>query len=436
MDDRSGVSKAGSDEQHPDPERLLDRLIEEHRSLSRVFGNEAFELFHRSSVGLRVGRSGPGEPVLRSIGREDGVAIRIAGPDGGGERFAAASGCGGASLRWAIDHARPMAHRSVGGGAPWANNGTRRADRDEVDRLPSPAELKSWLARSWDLLQAQPVVGGRVEPLEAWVETAATVECLVGPGGLATVRTRTRAWAMARVGALDPVLPAPRPLFVASRRWDRLDATGWAGLAADRRWGSGALAGSHAGRMPVTFTAESASALVAALVRALHTGSREPGVPVGPGWRVVDDPLAPDSLFGGTFDDAGFPTRRRTLADGERGTGAVAGPGFLRRPSFRDPPQALPFHPVLDAGPEDSGDDRLLVSELAIHPLPDGRWLLECDGILRRGSEWGPLVRSGLISTAPAALVRSCTGRMGPSRPSHRGVHTPALLFDGLEVRF
>jgi len=350
-------------------------------------------------------------------------------------RFAAATGYDAASLRWAVENARPLADRGTNGGPPWATGGSRRVDRDDVDRLPSPAELRSWLTRSWDLLRALPGVGGPIEPVEAWVEAAATAECLVGHGGLATVRTRTRAWAMARVGALDPVLPAPRPLFVASRRWDRLEAKGWADLAAERRWQSGALAGAHAGRMPVTFTAEAAAALVAALVRELHGGFRADEIPVGPGWRVVDDPLAPEALFGGDFDDAGFPTCRRTLADGVRGTDAATDRGFFRRPSFRDPPQVLPCHPVLEAGKEDPGNDGWLVSDLAVHPLPDGIWVLECDGILRRGSEWGPLVRGGLISTTPDALVRSCVGRVGPSRPSHRGVRTPALVFDGLEVR-
>jgi hypothetical protein len=188
--------------------------------------------------------------------------------------------------------------------------------------------------------------------------------------------------------------------------------------------------------MDVTFTAETSSVLVAALVRALHTGSPAPDIPVGPGWQVTDDPLAPDGLFGCSFDDAGFPTGRRVLADGEHGIGAVAGPGSLRRPSFRDPPCARPFHVVLEAGREKAGRDGLHVTELAIHPLPDGGWTLECDGILRRGAEWGPLVRQGLISTAPAALVRRCIGREGPARDSHRGIRTPSLVFEGLRASF
>ena len=188
--------------------------------------------------------------------------------------------------------------------------------------------------------------------------------------------------------------------------------------------------------MPVTFSAEAAALLVAGLTRALHAGPGSAGMSVGPGWQVVDDPLAPDALFGGSFDDAGFATRRRTLADGARGTDELSGPGSLRRPSFRDPPRAMPFHLVLAAGQEDPGDDGLLVSELAVHPLPDGGWILECDGILRRGAEWGPAVRGGLISTTPAALARACVARIGPARDSHRGVRTPALRFEGLIVRF
>lgn len=429
------MNQVDSNDRRLDPARLLQCLRDEHRALERGRVDGELELFHRASVVLRVGRTDKSDPVLRGIGREDGVAVRIVRSGRGDERFAAASGSGSRSLRWALENARSLGSRGAGGARPWAAGPVELSDREEVDRLPSPAELSSWLARSWERLRSGPAVGGLVEPESGWVEAAATVECLVGSGGLAAVRTRTRAWAMARMRALDPAVRAPRPLFVASRRWDRLPECGWAAAAKERLWSGGALAGSWGGRSNVTFTPEAAALLVAGLVRALHTGAGSSAIPVGPGWSVADDPLGPASLFGAQFDDAGFPTRRRTLADGERGTGAVAGPGTLRRPSFRDPPQELPFQPVLEAGEEDPGDHGLRVSELAIHPLPDGSWVLECDGILRRGAEWGPLVRGGLISTRPATLVRSCAARVGPARPSHRGVLTPALRFEGLRVR-
>jgi len=362
--------------------------------------------------------------------------VRIVGRDPADARFGAASGCDIGSLRWALEHSRSVGRGEADDVPTWAVGEPERADRDEMERLPSPAELKSWLARSWDLLEAQPGVGSRLEIADAWVEAAATVESLVGSGGLAAVRTRTRAWAMARLRARDPAIRAPRPLLVAGRRWDRLDEAGWAALAGERCWETGALAGSRAGRMRVTFRAEAAALLVAALVRALHTGTAAIGRPVGPGWAVADDPFVPDALFGGAFDDAGFPAQRRILADGERVTDAAAGPGAFRRPSFRDPPQPLAFHPALESGREEPEGEGLWVSELAIHPLPDGRWLLECDGALRRGSEAGPWIRGGLVSTTPGTLVRSCVARVGPARSSHTGVRTPALVFEDLEVRF
>ena len=78
----------------------------------------------------------------------------------------------------------------------------------------------------------------------------------------------------------------------------------------------------------------------------------------------------------------------------------------------------------------------MFVSELTLHALPGGEWLLECDGTLRRGNESGPRVRGGLIRTSPRQLAEHCVARVGKSRQSHRGVRTPALLIDGLEVHY
>jgi len=195
----------------------------------------------------------------------------------------------------------------------------------------------------------------------------------------------------------------------------------------------------HAGevrrRIPVLLTPESSAMLVSALVRSLFITGEKAGAPVGPAWEVIDDPRSADSLFGGRFDDVGFETRRRTLADGLRVAEPLAGPGSYRRPSFRDPPRPLPTHLVLESGGELSWEGGLVVSELALHPLPGGEWVLECDGTLAGNGFSGLRVHRCQIRTTPMELVQRCAARIGEARLSHRGVVTPALLFDNLPVR-
>jgi hypothetical protein len=187
--------------------------------------------------------------------------------------------------------------------------------------------------------------------------------------------------------------------------------------------------------MPVLFTAEASGWIVPALVRVLNGRIETTGAPVGPAWEVNEEPHAEGALFGGLADDAGFATRRLVLADGIRVIGPLIGPGTLRRPSFRDPPQPLPAQLSLEAG-EDRGLSRgLIVTEVALHPLPDGSWILECDGVLRRGNEPDLRVRCARVRTTPAEMVQRCAERLGPAVATHRGTTTPALLFDGLTVR-
>jgi hypothetical protein len=240
---------------------------------------------------------------------------------------------------------------------------------------------------------------------------------------------------MARMRSSEDAGQSSRPIFVASRAWRNLDPAAWSHLAATRRLPDSAHAGEVRHPIPVLFTPEASATVVSALARSLHITGGHAGAPVGPAWQVTDDPRAADSLFGGRFDDAGFETRRRTLADGIRIAEPLAGPGSFRRPSFRDPPRPLPSHLVLQPGGELTWDRGLVVSELAIHPFPAGDWVLECDGTLA-GKEFERLrVRGGLVRITPSALVQRCAARIGEARPSHRGIVTPALLFDDLPVR-
>jgi hypothetical protein len=176
--------------------------------------------------------------------------------------------------------------------------------------------------------------------------------------------------------------------------------------------------------------------LVLALVKALHIHEPERGFPVGPAWRVVDDPGHTMALFGGSFDDAGFATGRTPLADGQRAVGRIAGKGHFRRPSFRDRPIPMPSHlTVLAEGNGPPPTRGVLVTALTLHPLQPDHWMLEIDGAHLEDGRPGPVLRSAIVAVSPMELVRRCAAAVGPARLSHLGVETPALVFDNLTLR-
>jgi hypothetical protein len=180
------------------------------------------------------------------------------------------------------------------------------------------------------------------------------------------------------------------------------------------------------GQQPVLFTSEAAAELVSAVVRGCLVRNERLDAITGSGWVVADDPASPRALFGGSFDDATFPTERRLLADGRRVVASIDGPGYLKRSSFRDPPQPLPSHLVVESPSKASFDGGLVVSGVTVHPLAAEEWILEFEGSSGRGVE-------GFIRTNPLKLMRCCAGTVGPSRLSYRGIQTPALLFEGLK---
>jgi hypothetical protein len=136
---------------------------------------------------------------------------------------------------------------------------------------------------------------------------------------------------------------------------------------------------------------------------------------------VWNAPDAPDALFGGNFDDSGVGTQRIALADGERLVGRIDGAGHLRRPSFRDAPRPLPSHLLIDPPFRDEAPDAMRVETFSLHPLPTGEWILDIGG--------------RFVTTTPEELSRCCVAGLGPAQSSQKGVETPALLFEGLEVR-
>ena len=174
--------------------------------------------------------------------------------------------------------------------------------------------------------------------------------------------------------------------------------------------------------------------LVAALVRTLHSGKKGRERRVGAGWRLVDDPLEGGALLGGSFDDSRFPTARRELADGERIVGSLAGPGHFRRPSFRDPPSGALANTVVADTPAPLPPRVLRVGHMVIHPMAKGDWILECSGAFQVRGEPDPNPVRIWIRTTPLDLLQRCVATRGAPRTSFRGVRTPALLFEDLDL--
>jgi hypothetical protein len=393
------------------------------------------ELYHRFSRLLRVGRRAIDDSWHRRFGREEGLAARLQARAGGGVGFAAASGGGDRSIHKVIDRASRARPARVANDAQWSPiSGGTVSDLDPPEEYPDAAALEDWLERAWNALVASKAVRASTESVPLWVEVAQTVETWATDRGLRASRSRTRVWALVRPPS-SPGQPAGRPGVIARRGWREFPESGWAELLGDRLVGTGPIEPAMAGSTKLLFNPESSARLVSSLVRGVHTDESLLGAPVGPGWRLVDDPNDLDALFGGSFDDAGFRTRRRTLADGRNLVGLVEGQGNYRRPSFRDPPVPCPTQIVVEADRTSPPDGGMLVSDVEIHPMGPADWIIEIRGApLRDGRPVAPL-RHGFVRIEPAVLLERCLAAVGTSRSSHRGVRTPALLFDDLPIR-
>lgn len=418
------------------PDRLLHRLSSLLARLPRDRDRSETELYHRASIGLRVLRRAGSTSPASHRGHDEGLAVRTRS---GGERrlsFAACSGSSEASLRWILDRAGQCGPAGGAESDSWSRGAKAvRVDRDEQSELPSQEELAEWLDRAWSgLRDPESPAAHRLEPIEAWVEVASTIESWAGDGGLKASRVRRRAWALVRLRRTDGCGSTPRPLQIAARRWPELSDRGWRDLLEDQWFPAEHGARATRRRGPVLFNPACSSRLILALVTALHRHDHEEEVPVGPAWKLVDDPGEPTALYGGSFDDAGFPSRRKRLADGERTIGILRGRGHYRRPSYRDRPAPLPSHLHLTAKRGDPPPRGILVSGLTLHPLAPNRWALEIEGAELEGGRPGRGIRGAVIHVAPEELVRRCVTAVGPPRDSYRGVRTPGLVFDGLEV--
>jgi len=353
-----------------------------------------------------------------------------------GERgvcFAAASGGGQLAMRRVIDRASGALPERTPEDAEWMPRaGGSVYDHDPAEEFPDLPALEDWLERAWTALVASRAVSGSIDGATLWVEVAETVETWVTDRSLKASRSRVRAWALIQPSP-QRGKALPRPAFVAKRRWQGLPESGWGEILGDRIASTAPAEPAPARPTKLLFNPETSAKLVTALVRTVHSRERGLGSRVGPGWKLVDDPNDPDALFGCSFDDAVFRTRRRTLADGRQLVGLLEGQGNYRRPSFRDPPAPHPTHIVVEADRAEPPAGGMLVSESQIHPL-GADWIIEVRGaLLHEGRPVAPL-RHGYLRIRPEDLVERCLAAVGGPRSSHRGVRTAALLFDDLPL--
>jgi len=419
----------------PDPDHLVARLDLHHRWAMKSAEPVHLELYHRVSRVLRVGRRPVDKSWHRRLGREEGLAARLQAKADTGVGFAAASGGGQLAIRRVIDRASRGRSASAANDAEWSpRDGGTVYDHDPAEEHPDAAALEDWVERAWNALVASKTVRATTEWAPLWVEVAETVETWATDRGLRASRSRVRVWALVEPPS-SPGRPAGRPAVIARRGWREFPESGWAELLGDRLKGTGPTEPAIAGSTKLLFNPESSAKLVTSVVRTVHIDESMLGARVGPGWKLVDDPNDLDALFGGSFDDAGFRTRRRTLADGQHLVGLLEGQGNYRRPSFRDLPVPFPTQIVVEADRQPPPDDGMLVSDVQIHPMGPADWIIEIRGApLRDGRPVAPL-RHGYVRIDPAALLERCLATVGTARSSHRGVRTPALLFDDLLVR-
>jgi hypothetical protein len=416
------------DGQRLDADALTKRLELLRRSTHGAEGLSV-ELYHRAALTLRVGTGRDGKSVTTQRGEDEGLAMRAATREGNELAFAASTGSELPSFRWVLERGR-SSESSVPPQAGWPTDRTEPLlDREGETGLPSVDELSGWLSRAREVLETGP---GRPQHLESWIEVAHTVESWVADGGLRASRTRTRGWALYRTREPWAGDRASKRVLVAHRRWSELPPDAWRSVLEDRRLPERAPEAPPTRKVPVLFNPECSALLVQALVRSLHSDESGRGAEVGAAWNVTDDPAGDGALFGGTFDDAGFPTRRTLLSDGRRWCGAIEGRGNYRRPSFRDRPVALPSQLVVSSGVTRPPDSCVLATALGLHVTEPDRWVLRIDGALLTDGHPGPVLRPCFASVSPVELIRRCMAAVGPARPSYLGVETPGLVFDDL----
>ena len=375
------------------------------RDASARVSNAQLELFVKIAVRSKAAREPRGNGARLHGTIESGVAVRAIRTDHERAGFAASSGLDTDAVCWAAERACTFDARASASAPRGSEVEAERWDLDAGSSLPSDRDLTGALAHRSTLM---------------WVEAGTTIEILVGRDGWLAARRRNRVWAM-RDGAEGGLL--------AQRGFD-----GWEEMldrADDHVLPTGAVVLGHSNQL--LMTPRAAASVVTALVSAFHREGSPKSAHCGPGWEIADEPVRPDALVGGTFDDAGFPTARRVLATDGLWVGALAGSGTIRRSSFRDPPSEDVTNLVMDGGTiAPRAEVSAIVRRSRVIRSSVDLWVLELDVA---SAENQTELRRIWIRTQPLQLLQGCSRRLGGAQVTPDGPIVPALLFDGIGQR-
>ena len=385
----------------------IETLVDRARSLWReALSRETtarIELFAKVSLRSKVARDLGGAGVTLDHAHETGLAVRVLRPDHDHAGFAAASGLSATVVRWALDTACTFGAQAPAS-APDPSDvvPAERWDLDEAIQLPTEDALTAGLIS---------------RPGLEWVEAGTTVEVLIGAEGWLTARRRHRVWALG--GGAGARLVAQRGFA----GWEHL----LDGAGADESFGA------HSGSDDLgvlVLAPDAASAVVAALVERFHGAGPAHSTKSGHGWDVTDEPIRPDGLAGGSFDDAGFPAVSRVLAADGLWVDRLGGPGTFRRASFREPPTESATNLCIRSGEANSIPDRAAIARRCRVLRPSNElWVLELD--LWDGMRAGGFERRW-VRVQPQTLLEACANILGGAEVTPTGPIVPGLLFEGL----
>jgi len=408
---------------------MADQAVEQAIELTRRrMRGERFELYGRVAETSRITRTGSVVEPLRRDGHDEGLALRWV-REGAEVVFAASSGLGTDAVETVTRQIRQLPARAGASSAPMADSPlSTPVDADPEVGQPDSDRLLEWLDEALGRLSDEIRTVPGLALHDAWVEVARTAEFCCNPGGVVQ-RSRRRVWAMARLKGGRAAVR--RPLVGAARSLDRLATGDWADRLRSRD--PQELPDRSPDGLLTLFSPETSAVLVNAMARTVHREGKRSDVSVGTGWDLRWEPNATGALMGGAFDDVAMQGEARRLADGNRALASLGGPGWWRRPSFRDPPQLVAQNLVLPDGSKPPENPCFWVTDATIHPMGAQGWLLQLSGTVRQAGEPIGSVAERFLRCTPAELVQRCVGRVGESKQSHLGLVTPALLFRGLD---